>query len=86
MVIHAGHAPVAAAYTGPDSFAPLLARHPRLTAIIAHMGAPDYADFVRLASQRPHHEGLPFVLLDGRQWVVALPGDPPEAAPILPGI
>ena len=49
VVIHAGHAPVAAAHTGPDSFTPLLARHPRLTAIIAHMGAPDYADFVRLA-------------------------------------
>lgn len=49
VVIHAGHAPVAAACTGPESFAPLLARHPRLTAIIAHMGAPDYEDFVRLA-------------------------------------
>ena len=69
VVIHAGHAPVAAAYTGPDSFAPLLARHPRLTAIIAHMGAPDYADFVRLASQRPHHEGLPsYCWMAGSGW------------------
>ncbi len=41
---------------------------------------------VRLASRRPHHEGSPFVLLDGRHWVVALPDDPPEAAPVLPGI
>ncbi len=54
VVIHAGHAPVAAAHTGPESFAPLLARHPRLTAIIAHMGAPDYGDFVRLAETHPH--------------------------------
>ena len=53
-VIHAGHAPVAAAYTGPGAFTPLLARHPRLTAIIAHMGAPDYADFVRLAESHDH--------------------------------
>jgi hypothetical protein len=41
---------------------------------------------VRLARRHPHHEDLPFVLLDGRQWVVALPDDPPEAAPALPGI
>ncbi len=38
----------------------------------------------RLARQRPHHHGLPFVTLDGQRWVVALPGDEPEAAPPLP--
>jgi predicted TIM-barrel fold metal-dependent hydrolase len=54
VVIHAGHAPVAAPHTGPESFAPLLARHPRLAAIIAHMGAPDYGDFVRLAETHEH--------------------------------
>jgi predicted TIM-barrel fold metal-dependent hydrolase len=29
----------------------VLARHPRLTAVIAHMGAPEYADFLALAEQ-----------------------------------
>jgi hypothetical protein len=51
VVIHAGHAPVAAAHTGPEPFAALLSRHPRLTAIAAHMGAPDYEPFLRLAEQ-----------------------------------
>jgi hypothetical protein len=49
VVLHAGHAPVAAEYTGHPPFAALLARHPRLPAIVAHMGAPDYAEFLALA-------------------------------------
>jgi hypothetical protein len=39
---------------------------------------------VRVARRRPHHEGLPFVTLVGERWVVALAGDPVEAAPLLP--
>jgi predicted TIM-barrel fold metal-dependent hydrolase len=49
VVVHAGHAPVAAEHTGPSPFAALLARHPRLPAIVAHMGAPDYEEFLELA-------------------------------------
>jgi Restriction endonuclease NaeI len=41
---------------------------------------------VRLASRKPHHADAPFVVLDGCQWVVALPGDPPEPAPLLPDV
>lgn len=41
---------------------------------------------VRLAERKQHHAGVPFVVLDGRQWVVALPADPVVTAPILPGI
>ncbi len=51
VVIHAGHAPVPTAYTGPGQFAGLLRRHPRLTAIAAHLGAPDYEPFLRAAEQ-----------------------------------
>ncbi|MFC4144698.1 amidohydrolase family protein [Micromonospora mangrovi] len=50
VVVHAGHAPVGTAHTGPEPFAALLARHPRLAAIVAHLGAPDYAAFLDLAS------------------------------------
>lgn len=50
IVIHAGHAPVGAQYTGPEPFTALLKRHPRLHAIVAHMGSPDYAEFLDLAS------------------------------------
>jgi uncharacterized protein len=49
VVIHAGHAPVGTAHTGPEPFGALVGRHPALTAVVAHMGAPDYAAFLRLA-------------------------------------
>src|SRR5262249_20125447 len=41
----------ATAHTGPEPFAALLARHPRLTAIVAHLGAPDYEPFLDLAEK-----------------------------------
>ena len=50
VVVHAGHAPVGTEHTGPGPFGAVLARHPGLTAIIAHMGAPDYEAFLRLAA------------------------------------
>jgi uncharacterized protein len=49
--VHAGHAPVGTEHTGPGPFGTVLARHPGLTAIIAHMGAPDYEAFGRLAGR-----------------------------------
>jgi hypothetical protein len=50
VVVHAGHAPVGTEHTGPGPFGVLLRRHPRLTAVVAHMGAPDYEAFLRLAA------------------------------------
>ena len=50
VVVHAGHAPVGTEHTGPGPFGSLLARHPGLPAIIAHMGAPDYEAFLQLAA------------------------------------
>jgi uncharacterized protein len=41
--------PVATPHTGPAPFAALLARYRRLTAIVAHLGAPDYEPFLDLA-------------------------------------
>ncbi|QIK74094.1 amidohydrolase family protein [Nocardioides piscis] len=49
VVLHAGSGPVPAQHTGPGPVAELLARHPRLQLVIAHMGAPEYADFLELA-------------------------------------
>jgi uncharacterized protein len=51
VVVHAGHAPVGTEHTGPGPFGSVLARHPGLTAIIAHMGAPDYEAFLGLAAR-----------------------------------
>lgn len=49
VVLHAGSGPVATPYTGPGPVAELLRRHPRLCLVIAHLGAPEYADFLALA-------------------------------------
>ncbi|MEJ7796416.1 MAG: amidohydrolase family protein [Nocardioides sp.] len=57
VVIHAGSGPVATPFTGPEPVAGLLARHPRLPLVIAHAGAPEYADFLDLA-ERYEHVGL----------------------------
>jgi predicted TIM-barrel fold metal-dependent hydrolase len=51
IVIHAGSGPVGNDFTGPDPLRRVLARHPRLTAIVAHMGAPEYAEFLGLAEE-----------------------------------
>jgi uncharacterized protein len=39
----------ATVHTGLEAVTTLLRRHPRLTAVIAHFGAPDYVDFLELA-------------------------------------
>jgi hypothetical protein len=50
VVMHAGHAPAGTAFTGPEPVADLLKRYPDVPLIVAHMGAPDYAEFLRLAA------------------------------------
>lgn len=49
VVVHAGSGPVPNAFTGPASMASVLARFPRLALVIAHMGAPEWEDFLVLA-------------------------------------
>ena len=51
VVIHAGSGPVGNEFTGPGSLRRVLRRHPRLTAVVAHMGAPEYAEFLALAER-----------------------------------
>jgi predicted TIM-barrel fold metal-dependent hydrolase len=48
-VVHAGSGPVGTAYTGPGPVGDLLASYPRLSLVIAHLGAPEYAEFLALA-------------------------------------
>jgi predicted TIM-barrel fold metal-dependent hydrolase len=55
IVIHVGSGPVSNEFTGPEHLESLLRRHPRLTAIVAHMGAPEYAEFLHLVEA---HENL----------------------------
>ena len=51
VVVHCGSGPAPGAFTGPGIFAEVLARHPRLTAVIAHMGMPEYGEFLDLADR-----------------------------------
>jgi hypothetical protein len=50
VVVHAGSGPVGTPYTGPEPVAGLLRSHPRLALVIAHLGAPEYAEFLDLAA------------------------------------
>ncbi|GAA2100008.1 amidohydrolase family protein [Streptomyces albiaxialis] len=58
VVTHCGSGPVPGPFTGPEPIAALLARHPRLPLVVAHLGLPEYEEFLALAERHPH------VLLD----------------------
>ncbi|MFE9780457.1 amidohydrolase family protein [Streptomyces sp. NPDC005775] len=49
VVMHCGSGPAPGKHTGPGPVGRLLARHPRLPLIVAHMGMPEYAEFLALA-------------------------------------
>lgn len=49
VVVHAGSGPVPGAFTGPGPFGEVLRRHPRLPAVIAHLGMPEHDGFAALA-------------------------------------
>ncbi|MBA2956132.1 amidohydrolase family protein [Nocardioides sp. MAH-18] len=51
VVLHAGSGPVGNEFTGPASTERLLRRHPRLRLVLAHMGAPECAEFLALAER-----------------------------------
>jgi hypothetical protein len=52
-VVHCGSGPTPGAFTGPGPISAVLARHPRLIMIIAHLGAPEYEEFLDLAGRYP---------------------------------
>ena len=54
VVVHCGSGPAPGRFTGPGPISQVLARHPRLTAIIAHLGAPEYGEFLGLAERHRH--------------------------------
>ncbi|MEU1228128.1 amidohydrolase family protein [Streptomyces sp. NPDC005828] len=54
-VVHCGSGPSPGNFTGPGPMGRLLARHPRLRVIVAHMGMPEYSDFLDLAER---YEGV----------------------------
>ena len=51
IVVHVGSGPIGNEFTGPDHLRRLLRHRPRLRVIVAHMGAPEYVEFLDLAEE-----------------------------------
>ncbi|NEK59881.1 amidohydrolase [Geodermatophilus sabuli] len=51
VVIHCGSGPLAGEHTGPAPVAGLLERFPQLQLVIAHLGMPEYREFLELAER-----------------------------------
>ncbi|BBY49951.1 hypothetical protein MARA_34190 [Mycolicibacterium arabiense] len=55
VVIHCGSGPQPGEHTGPGPIRTLLTAHPRLRLIIAHLGMPEYAEFLDVCER---HDGV----------------------------
>ena len=55
VVVHCGSGPAPGRFTGPGNVRTLLRRHPRLRLVVAHLGMPEYGDFLDLAEA---HDGV----------------------------
>jgi uncharacterized protein len=54
VVCHCGSGPMPGAFTGPGPIGEVLARHPDLTLVVAHLGTPEYGEFLSLARRYPN--------------------------------
>ena len=53
VVVHCGHGPLPGDHTGLDVFGEVLRRHPRLVAVLAHAGMPEYDAALKLVERYP---------------------------------
>ncbi|MEU8693933.1 amidohydrolase family protein [Streptomyces sp. NPDC048665] len=51
VVVHCGSGPAPGKHTGPEPIARVLARHPGLRLVVAHLGMPEYEEFLGLAER-----------------------------------
>jgi predicted TIM-barrel fold metal-dependent hydrolase len=51
VVVHCGSGPAPGKHTGPGPIARVLARHPGLRLVVAHLGMPEYEEFLGLAER-----------------------------------
>lgn len=81
VVTHCGSGPTPGPFTGAGPIREVLVRHPRLTAVVAHMGMPEYADFVELADRFPRvHLDTTMAFTDFAERLMPFP---PELRPRL---
>jgi hypothetical protein len=67
IVVHCGGGPIPGPFTGPGPMGEVLARHPDLVAVVAHMGMPEYAEFLALARRYPRVH-LDTTMLSPTSW------------------
>ncbi|MFC7343109.1 amidohydrolase family protein [Saccharopolyspora griseoalba] len=78
-VVHCGHGPVPGSHTGLDVFEGVLRRHPRLVAVLAHAGMPDYLAALELVERYPRvHVDTTMVGVEFSERTSPLPSDWPE--------
>lgn len=76
VVVHCGHGPAPGPFTGLDVFDKVLAAHPRLVAVLAHAGMPDYATALELVRRYPRvHLDTTMVGVPFAEELAPLPGD-----------
>jgi hypothetical protein len=81
VVAHCGSGPFPGPYTGPATFGDVLAAHPDLVAVIAHMGTTEYAEFLALALRHPNvHLDTTMAFTD---FMEARAPYPPDLLPVL---
>jgi len=82
VVLHAGSGPAAGRFTGPGGVSRVLARHPELCLVVAHLGAPETSEFLDLADRYAN------VMLDTTMAFVDFWDQPVDSAIVqrLPGL
>ncbi|MGY2004280.1 amidohydrolase family protein [Blastococcus sp. SYSU DS1024] len=82
VVIHCGSGPLAGEHTGPVPMQGLLERFPRLQLVIAHLGMPEYREFLDLAEryERVHLDTTMFATDFTQRLMPFDPADLPRLA------
>jgi hypothetical protein len=75
VVVHCGSGPIRGRHTGPGPMGEVLRRHPRLTAVIAHLGMPEYAEHLALTSYPNVHLDTTMALTPFTEAMMPFPRD-----------
>ncbi|GAA1142750.1 amidohydrolase family protein [Kribbella jejuensis] len=75
VVVHCGSGPIRGRHTGPGPMGEVLRRHPSLTAVIAHLGMPEYAEHLALTSYPNVHLDTTMALTPFVEAMMPFPRD-----------